>query len=129
MAFFSWPSLGSADGYAADAANIESSEPALTEFLVRLATDSGARRVHLVAHRMGNRGVMRAIQRISAKASLAATIRFGQLILAAPDLDVEVFRDLAPHCPPISQRTTLYVSRGDRPLEFSHWLHRDDSVG
>jgi esterase/lipase superfamily enzyme len=129
MAFFSWPSLGSARGYAADAAAIESSEPALTDFLIGFANESGARRIHLVGHSMGTRGLLRAIQRISASASQAASIRFGQIFLAAPDLDAGLFRDLAPHCPLISERTTLYVSQRDRALGFSRWLHRYDRVG
>ena len=73
-------------GYAADEASIEASEAAITDFLIRLATESGASRVHVIAHSMGNRGLLRAIQRIIAQASATAGVRFGQVFLAAPDL-------------------------------------------
>ena len=129
MAFFSWPSRGALKGYAADEASIEASEAAITDFLVRFATDSGAARVHVIAHSMGNRGLLRAIQRITAEAASTAGIRLGQVFLAAPDLDVDLFRDLAPFYPRISERTTLYVSARDRALEASHWIHQFDRVG
>jgi esterase/lipase superfamily enzyme len=129
MAFFSWPSRGSLGGYAADEASIEASEAAIADFLVRLATDSGASRVHVIAHSMGNRGLLRAIQRIMAQASATTGVRFGQVFLAAPDLDVGLFRDLAALYPRISERTTLYVSARDRAMEISHWFHQYDRVG
>jgi len=85
--------------------------------------------VHVIAHSMGNRGLLRAIQRIEARASQTAGVRFGQVFLAAPDLDVGLFRDLAALYPRFSERTTLYVSARDRAVEASHWLHRYDRVG
>ncbi len=78
---------------------------------------------------MGNRGLLRAIQRIMAQASATSGVRFGQVFLAAPDLDTGLFRDLAALCPRISERTTLYVSARDRAMEISHWLHQFDRVG
>ena len=59
MAFYSWPSLGTTLGYTADEATIEASEPFITEFLSRFAAESGARRIHIIAHSMGNRGLLR----------------------------------------------------------------------
>jgi esterase/lipase superfamily enzyme len=103
MAFFSWPSQGSLGGYASDEASIEASEHAIADFLVRLATDSGASRVHVIAHSMGNRGLLRAVQRIIAQASATSGVRFGQVLLAAPDLDTCLFRDLATIYPRISE--------------------------
>jgi esterase/lipase superfamily enzyme len=127
--FFSWPSRGVLGGYAADAASIEASEAAITDFLVRLATESGATRVHVIAHSMGNRGLLRALQRIMARATAAAGVHFGKVFLAAPDLDVRLFRELAALYPKVSERTMLYVSAQDRALEASHWLYQFDRVG
>ncbi len=129
MAFFSWPSRGSLDGYAADAASIEASEAAITDFLVRFATDSGAARLHVIAHSMGNRGLLRAIQRITAQAASTSGIRFGQVFLAAPDLDIDLFRNLAVLYPKVSDRTTLYISANDRALQASGLVYQADRVG
>jgi esterase/lipase superfamily enzyme len=128
-AFFSWPSRGILSGYAADEASIEASEAAITEFLVSMATFSGASRVHVIAHSMGNRGLLRAVQRMASRAASASGVRFGQVFLAAPDLDAGLFRELAALYPRVSDRTTLYVSARDRALEASHWLHEFDRAG
>jgi esterase/lipase superfamily enzyme len=76
MAFFSWPSRGTLDGYTADEASIEASEGAITDFLVRLAAESGADVVHVIAHSMGNRGLLRALQRIETNAERRSRLRF-----------------------------------------------------
>src|SRR5215469_3610694 len=99
-AFFSWPSCGSVRGYFADADRIAASEPAITEFLQHLTRDTGAQAVHIIAHSMGNRGLARSIQRIISDTSMSG-VRFGQIILAAPDIEVSLFRDLAAVYPKI----------------------------
>lgn len=127
-AFFSWPSSACFEGYFADADRIAASEPAITSFLIRLTQDTGAKTVHLIAHSMGNRGLARSIQRITGDASRTG-IRFGQIILAAPDIEVSLFRDLAAIYPRISERTTMYVSAKDRALGLSKWLQDSDRAG
>ena len=121
-AFFSWPSTASLEGYFADRERVEASENAITEFLVRLARESGARTVHLLAHSMGNYGLARAVQRIAARAADAAPLRFGQIILAAPDVSVQLFQELAQVYPRLSTRTTMYASARDRALGLSRFL-------
>lgn len=120
IAFFSWPSRGVIRGYMEDAAAIEGSEALLAAYLAEFKAKSGADVVHIVAHSMGNRGVLRAL---GALASENGSLRFGQIILAAADVDADVFRHLVPGCSSVSRRTTLYVSDKDRAVEASHWLH------
>jgi esterase/lipase superfamily enzyme len=128
-AFFSWPSHGSAHLYHADRERIEASETQIADFLTQASTATGARAVHIIAHSMGNRGLARAIQQITAKASAQGGVRFGQIVLAAPDIDVAAFRDLAAIYPSISEHTTMYVSARDRALELSRWLQKSDRAG
>jgi esterase/lipase superfamily enzyme len=108
-----WPSRGTLNGYTADEASIEASEGAITDFFVRLATESGADVVHVIAHSMGNRCLLRAPQRIEANAERRSRFRFGQIFLAAPDIDTAFFEDLAYPYPQCSERTTLYVSKSE----------------
>jgi esterase/lipase superfamily enzyme len=68
MAFFSWPSQGALKGYSAGEATIEASEPFIAEFTADFVARNGAEKVHVIAHSMGNRGVLRAINRIANKA-------------------------------------------------------------
>jgi esterase/lipase superfamily enzyme len=129
MAFFSWPSQGTLDGYLADAATIEASEGMIADYLSDFATKSGARMVHVIAHSMGNRGVLRAVNRIATAAHERSGIRFGQFILAAADVDADTFRSLSNAYTRLAKRTTLYVSERDRAVEASRWLHHFPRAG
>ena len=51
------------------------------------------------------------------------------MILAAPDVDVRLFEQIASNYTLLSERTTLYVSAEDRPLGLSGWLHQFQRVG
>lgn len=128
-AFFSWPSRGAVAAYPADEASIEASERAITDFLVDFATHSGAQKIHVIAHSMGNRGLLRALQRIAAHAETQGQVRFGQIFLAAPDVDRDLFLDLARLYPQHSERTTLYASDADLPVHLSSKLHSSPRAG
>ncbi len=128
-AFFSWPSRGSAVAYPADEATLEASEWAITEFLIDFASHCGALKVHVIAHSMGNRGLLRALQRIASNAETRGKVRFGQIFLAAPDVDRDLFLDLAAIYPEHSERTTLYASNRDLPVHLSSKLHDAPRAG
>ena len=49
--------------------------------------------------------------------------RFGQIFLAEPDIDAQLFADLARAYPKVFDRTTLYVSKKDMAPEASNWTH------
>ena len=112
-AFFSWPSFARKRAYLADEASIEASEEAIAAFLVDFAARSGAERVHLIAHSMGNRGLLRAMDRIARGAVARAGKPFGQIILAAPDVDRRTFGMFAKAYAALGTGTTLYVSSKD----------------
>jgi esterase/lipase superfamily enzyme len=128
-AFFSWPSRGSVAAYPVDEATIEASEQAITEFLVDFSANCGAEKVHVIAHSMGNRGLLRALQRIAANAETRGKVKFGQIFLAAPDMDRDLFLELAQLYPEHSERTTLYASDGDKAVYLSAMLHDAPRAG
>lgn len=128
-AFFSWPSKGLTQAYAADAATIEASESAITQFIVDFAKESRAQTLHLVAHSMGNRGLLRSLQRIAADAEKRSVVHFNQIFLAAPDVDRRLFLDLAHLYPTFAGRTTLYASSRDLPIYLSATLHESPRAG
>jgi esterase/lipase superfamily enzyme len=125
-AFFSWPSAGDPEKYGYDADSVQFSEEALAEFLQRLSEYCRADRLHLRAHSMGNRCVLRSLKSLLAGQPRK---RFGQIFLAAPDVDQMVFHQQGMVCPPLCSRTTLYVSRRDRALEGSGLLHSMTRAG
>jgi len=128
-AFFSWPSRGSVAAYPADEATIEASEGEITDFLVDFTLNCRAEKVHIIAHSMGNRGLLRALQRIAATAETRSKVKFGQVFLAAPDVDRDLFLNLARLYPDHAERTTLYASNGDLPVHLSAKLHAAPRAG
>ena len=128
-AFYSWPSRGSARDYVADVENVEASEEHIAQFLVKTAELADHGRVHIIAHSMGNRGLLRALHRATAQAAFRSGVRFGKIFLAAPDVDAKLFRQLASVYPQISEHTTLYVADNDRALAALEWFSRDPRAG
>ena len=61
--------------------------------------------------------------RIAAQAQTLGQVQFGQVFLAAPDVDRDLFLDLARLYPEHAERTTLYASNGDLPVHLSARLH------
>lgn len=123
MGFYSWPSRGKLVSYPADEATIEASEKYIAEFLLNLAQKSGAEKIHIIAHSMGNRGLLRAMQRILAQVQAGSEISFGQIFLAAPDVDPDIFQELAVAYQNLAERTTLYISAKDKALATSGIIH------
>src|SRR5207253_495491 len=78
---------------------------------------------------MGNRGLLRALQRIAASAEARSKVKFGQVFLAAPDVDRDLFLDLASLYPEHAERTTLYASDCDLPVHLSWKLHDAPRAG
>lgn len=128
-AFFSWPSRGTLAGYPADEATIGASEGAIARFLEDFAAGCGDARVNVVAHSMGNRGLLRALQRIAADVEQRGDLKLGQVFLAAPDVDRGLFLDLAHLYPRFGKRTTLYASSGDLAVHGSARLHDAPRAG
>ena len=129
MAFYSWPSKGNLMGYTADEATIDASEKYITEFLLNLAQTNDVTKIHIIAHSMGNRGLLRSMQRILHQAQSTSPISFGQIFLAAPDVDPDLFQDLAQAYSQLAERTTLYVSGKDKALATSGIIHDRPRVG
>ncbi|MCY3015721.1 MAG: alpha/beta hydrolase [Planctomycetota bacterium] len=128
-AFFSWPSRGSVAAYTADEATIDASERAIADFLTDFGRRCGAERVDVIAHSMGNRGLLRSLQRIAADAERRSKVKFGQIILAAPDVDRDLFLDLAHLYPEFCDRCTLYASNRDVAVHASSWVHWGHRAG
>ena len=91
-AFFSWPSKAEFEGYPADETSIKWATPHIEGFLRMVALESGAETVHVIAHSMGSRGVTAALNSIANSGSSNLKKKFQQIVLAAPDIDKDIFR-------------------------------------
>ncbi|MEM8600777.1 MAG: alpha/beta hydrolase [Bacteroidota bacterium] len=126
-AFYSWPSDASLLRYLADENDVMWSVFYLKAFLREIALRSGAADVHIVAHSMGNRAVTQALREFACEFKAP---QFNQVILAAPDVDAEVFRrDIAPAITGAAQQITLYASADDTALRVSQALHGAPRAG
>lgn len=119
---YSWPSKGTYLGYSADEATIEWSTPHFKAFLESVGQQTGASVIHVIAHSMGNRLLVGAL---NAMATEHKTLRpaLQQVVLAAPDIDSGVFEQIAAAVSGTGSHFTIYESSTDEALKVSHLLH------
>ncbi|HRX77505.1 MAG TPA: alpha/beta hydrolase [Pirellulaceae bacterium] len=124
--FYSWPSQADWWKYRVDEKNVALSVDQLKSFLLAIAERSDADTINLVAHSMGNRVLTDALKEID----VAATEReqlFNQVILAAPDIDADIFRQrIAPAIVTKAKHVTLYASSKDLALVASRTFNSGD---
>ena len=117
---FSWPSNALPTDYVRDQADIEWSVPVLAGLIGQLGNRIGKANVQVVAHSLGSRGVILALQRLAFERIERPAI--GPLVLLAPDFDSQTFVDLLPGLASLTGGITLYTSDNDTPLKLSHQL-------
>ncbi len=121
--FYSWPSQGSTVGYMVDEQSIEWAQPHLKKFLKDFFTQADAKHIYLIAHSMGSRALTRAVTELLTDMPFLRK-RLKEVILAAPDIDADVFmRDIAPALASAGRPITLYASSKDKALIASKGLH------
>jgi len=124
--FYSWPSNGKVADYPKDETNITWSTPHFQRFMKLMSERSGADRIHIIAHSMGNRAVCDALKALS---YTNPYLTFSHLVLAAPDIDADTFQELAKTLQLISGRITLYESSKDKALCASKRIHGNPRAG
>jgi esterase/lipase superfamily enzyme len=128
--FFSWPANDKfIFTYPADETNVSWSVPHLKQFLLEIVKESQAQSVNLIAHSMGNRALAAALREIQLEMQDKARL-FNQVILAAPDIDADDFRNnIAPAMQKTARGLTLYASSHDEALMASQFIHRRPRAG
>lgn len=114
---FSWPSQGELRNYLKDGRNADLSSRPLQQLLKGLSEQGNVDRIHVIAHSMGNRVLAAAL----AKWDPGRTpVR--EIALIAPDIDSELFRQLAEQFPKGIGPIALYASSQDKALVASSKL-------
>jgi len=120
---YSWPSQATLVDYTVDETNVAWAQPHFKAFLLAVAQQSGATSIHLIAHSMGNRALTSVLEEISEEMR-DSTHLFRQVVLAAPDIDADTFRqEIAPAIVKTADRVTLYASSLDEALALSKRVH------
>jgi esterase/lipase superfamily enzyme len=127
---YSWPSQGSATAYAVDEAAVGTSGRKMADFLETIVAQSGAERIHVLAHSMGNRALIEALQTFLAnRAPDKRQHIFGQIVFTAPDVDRDYFVEAIESLRSSAERVTLYASNNDYALRSSQYLHGAPRAG
>ncbi len=126
---YSWPSNGSPMAYLVDSNQLTAPvTDDLSSFLYDVATTLGASKVHMIAHSMGNRFLLAALEKIAAAHPSGNPI-VNELVFASPDLDADDFETRAPTIAHLARRTTLYSSEVDEALRLSSLLQKYSRAG
>jgi len=114
---YSWPSLGDFSGYGYDRESSVQAEPYLRQYLELVLKETGAKGVSVIAHSMGNLPLLQVLRDLGP--TLAPDVRLNQIIMAAPDIDRNVFENIAADLQKYGRGVTLYASSNDRAMQVA----------
>lgn len=118
---FSWPSAGSPFAYLADKDAVAFSRDGLARTLSALVDDAEGAPVQVVAHSMGGLLTMEALRQLKLEGQDDVLDKLS-VVMAAPDIDPDVFRAQIAVIGPMARTMTLLVSQDDRALDLSSRL-------
>ncbi|MGR7997718.1 alpha/beta hydrolase [Xanthobacter sp. ZOL 2024] len=121
---FAWPSEGKEAGYLADKDAATFSRDQLAELLTQLVRTPHSRKVAVVGHSMGGWLTVEALRQLRLQGR-NAVVNTLQVALAAPDIDVDVFRAQLAIIGPLSPPMVVMVSPDDVALSLSEHLSAD----
>jgi len=120
---FTWPSAGSLLDYGAAKESATISRDALARLIRQLAETPGVGRLHILAHSMGTWLTMEALRENAIAGSPDLNGRLGDVMLAAPDIDLNVFRQQLARVD--ASHVSVLVAANDRALSISRTLAGD----
>jgi esterase/lipase superfamily enzyme len=120
---YSWPSAAKTINYLYDEESVIYTKSHMVSFFKDLQAKSKLNKIHIIAHSMGNRVLTNALMALQTEGFFNET-KFDQIIMAAPDIDAQVFlKELVPYLAGSSERMTLYASSKDKALQVSRGIH------
>jgi esterase/lipase superfamily enzyme len=119
---FTWPSRAALFDYGYDRESALYSRDAFEDMLLALLSEGGASRVHIVAHSMGTLLTVETLRQMWARHGDAMASRLGAIVLAAADIDFDLFENALKRLRTLVPRITVIASTADRALEVSRRL-------
>jgi esterase/lipase superfamily enzyme len=116
---FSWPSKAGLLDYAYDRESAMFSRDDFERVLSSIVSTPGAARVHIVAHSMGTMLTLEGLRQLYGRYGDTVTSRIGAVVLASPDIDMDVFTSATKRIGPLAGKITVITSTNDRALALS----------
>ncbi len=113
---FSWPSKNSLMSYMYDRESAMWSRDALEGMLDELIVDPSVGQVHIIAHSMGTMVAVEALRQLYDRRAASMTHRFGAIVLASPDIDMDSFTSSVARLGAMSRKITVLTVANDRAL-------------
>lgn len=119
---FSWPSRGSITDYGYDKDSANFSRDAMESVLQTLAREPNLGGVDIFAHSMGNWLTLETLRQVAIANDTKTLNRLQSIVLAAPDVDMDVFRTQIARLGLLKGKIMLFASRDDYALQASRRL-------
>lgn len=118
---FSWPSAAAVTGYVMDRDAALYSRTELDQLIISLAATGKAKKVLLFGHSMGGFLAMETVRQLKLQHRDDIVGKL-VVVLAAPDIDVDVFRSQLRDIGKMPTPITILVSKDDRALSASSFI-------
>src|SRR5918911_1242149 len=119
---FAWPSRAKLFDYADDRESAMWSRDGLQQAVEVLMGSPAVGRIHIVAHSVGTMLTMEALRQLYASHGDAIAQRIGALVLAAPDVDMDVFSSSVERIGALAPKIIVITATNDRALALSRWI-------
>ena len=114
---FTWPTKHELFGYVSDKDSATASRDALQDLLQDVSATPGVGKIHVLAHSMGGWLAMEALRQASIAGNRDLSGHLGEVMLASPDIDMDVFAAQMAHLRPAN--VTVFATANDRALSLS----------
>ena len=118
---FTWASRGKLAAYVYDNNSATAARDDLAHTL-RLLLASNADQVNILAHSMGNWVTVEALRQLKISGNLQYASKFGAVFLAAPDIDVDVFKSQMRSFGKPRKPFYIVLSKDDKALGLSKFI-------
>ncbi len=118
---FTWASRGQLTQYVYDNNSATAARDDL-ERTIRLIFASNAEQVNIMAHSMGNWVTVEALRQIRISGGLSEKSKLGRLVLAAPDIDTDVFKSQMRRFGKPEKPFFIVLSKDDKALGASNFI-------
>ncbi|WP_315923413.1 alpha/beta hydrolase [Mesorhizobium sp. SP-1A] len=118
---FSWASAGRTTGYIYDKESANAARDDL-EATLKMLSKTRAKSIDIIAHSMGTWVTMEALRQLAIEGNRDLGGKLGNVVLASPDIDVDVFKKQMMRYGKPDRPFTVLLSNDDRALQVSSFI-------